>query len=220
MRCKNVLIPEGTVIIWSFIADFFVFLVLWTDFCVLGLRWDDGCGQRHQPGHCRGHFPEGWQVREPRSMFCMGWTRGSGMMKSDPGPTFQVVPDPDPSPSKPGQPKNWQILRVHNGTIARHFKKLKISKEMCRVPYVIKGELDHFEEKFAKILQIFLSKGYIRLRYNYSGSGSWSGAAQKFWIRVDPNLQNWCTLPYSGTVPGIHVPCHSPTWYGYGTYLM
>jgi hypothetical protein len=37
--------------------------------------------------------------------------------------------------------------------------------------YVIKDELGHFTEKFAKIIQIFLSQRQIRIRYIYSGSG-------------------------------------------------
>ncbi len=44
-------------------------------------------------------------------------------------------------------------------------------------------ELDHFEEKAAKVIQIVFQKGQIRIRYNYSGSGS--DRAKKFRIRWD-----------------------------------
>jgi hypothetical protein len=43
---------------------------------------------------------------------------------------------------------NWQILSIHNGTTARlfkHFKDFKVNM------YVVKDELDHFEEKCSKI---------------------------------------------------------------------
>jgi hypothetical protein len=40
---------------------------------------------------------------------------------------------------------------------------------MKYVPYVIKDELDHFEE-FSKIMQIVLSKGQIRIWNHYYGS--------------------------------------------------
>jgi|688.fasta_scaffold1083034_1 hypothetical protein len=57
--------------------------------------------------------------------------------------------------------------------------------------HVIKDKLDHIKEKFAKIVQIFLSNGsdpdldlvqLFRIQYNYSGSGT--DLAEKFQIRI------------------------------------
>jgi len=54
--------------------------------------------------------------------------------------------------------------------------------------YVIKDELDHFEDNFSKIIQIFWQKGQIRICDSYSESyririhntGYW----QEYYIRL------------------------------------
>jgi hypothetical protein len=52
-----------------------------------------------------------------------------------------------------------------------------------------KDKRDHFEEKFSKLLQIFLAKGQIRIRYNYSGFRP--ELAKNLRIRLDPDPQHW-----------------------------
>jgi hypothetical protein len=66
--------------------------------------------------------------------------------------------------------------------------------------YVIKEEVDHFEEKFAKIIQIFLPRGktWIRILCNYVGSGS--DLAKQYRLRTDPDPQS---------CPNMHIHLNS-----------
>jgi hypothetical protein len=59
-------------------------------------------------------------------------------------------------PVKPGQLNNWRIfLSLHTGTVGRNLKHFE---DFLVNMYVIKDQLDHFEETFAQIIQSSLSK--------------------------------------------------------------
>jgi hypothetical protein len=67
--------------------------------------------------------------------------------------------------------------------------------------YVIKEEVDHFEEKIAKTIQIFLSikgKTWIRILYSYVGTGS--DLAKQYRLPPDPDPQN---------CPNMHIHVNS-----------
>jgi len=66
--------------------------------------------------------------------------------------------------------------------------------------YVIKEEVDHFEEKIAKTIQIFWSrdKTWIRILCNYVGSGS--DLAKQYRLRTDPDPQS---------CPNMHIHVNS-----------
>jgi hypothetical protein len=49
---------------------------------------------------------------------------------------------------------------------------------------IINDEMDHFEEKFGKIIQIFYRLIRIWVQWNFSGSGFGSDLAQKFRIWI------------------------------------
>ncbi len=87
--------------------------------------------------------------------------RGPGSGKNPfriPDPGVKKAPDPGSgSATLPVNQANKIICKfkvyLHNETAARHLKHKNFSGNM----YVIKEELDLFEEKFAKFLQIFVS---------------------------------------------------------------
>ncbi len=76
-----------------------------------------------------------------------------------------MVPDPDHDPTfqTKSTKKNWQTLGVRNSLTGQLKDFLNILKiflgNRCRYGmYLIKDELDYLEEKFAKMIQIYLSK--------------------------------------------------------------
>ncbi len=83
-------------------------------------------------------------------------------------PTFQFVPD---FTLRNCQLFSWPGLNCIYGTAAR---LLKHFKDFLRKYVQIEDELDHFEEKFAIIIEIFLSK---RLDLD---------PVQLFWIPIRP----------------------------------
>jgi hypothetical protein len=81
-------------------------------------------------------------------------------------------------PFEKGQLNNWKILSVHNGTAARLFKRIWDFRRKYVQHVIIKDELNYFEEKFAKIAQIFLSKS--------SDLDLDPDSVQLIWIRIRP----------------------------------
>jgi hypothetical protein len=90
---------------------------------------------------------------------------GSGMILS--GSDFSGLSGSGSCPLNPAIEVIGKFkMYLHKGDFCKTLKHIfyRISKE------IFKDELDHFEEKFAKIIiQIFCQKGYIRILGNYSG---------------------------------------------------
>jgi hypothetical protein len=82
---------------------------------------------------------------------------------------------------KPSQLNNWRILSVLWDCPKKHF---------TGNVYVIKDELDHFEEKYAQIIQISWQEGQIRLRIrpgqkvpDPTGFANLTKSGQAQWLR-------------------------------------
>ncbi len=72
-------------------------------------------------------------------------------------------------PFNPLKLTNWPILRLYNGTKTwKHFSDFL--RNMYR--YVIKDEIDHFNENLQKLYRFSCQQSQIRIQYKYFGSGS------------------------------------------------
>ncbi len=97
------------------------------------------------------------------------------------------------------QLNSWQILSYIMGMLQGFYAFWKFSKEMCTVWCVTKDKLDQFEEKLAKIKQIFLSKR------------SHLGPIQLFRIRPGQRVPDRTNLHFPGPSIILHVTsfCYS-----------